>query len=247
KKLQIVISIFLVDYLLKATAASLGCVLMKYLLNKIKSLGNSKEKLIHEVLFFNELCHSCVHQHVAGGEECGNVYCMDRQVKRMQQMLDRSQYSIDLAIFSLSCPEMTDALERALRRGIKLRLIISETDGEESAVLRTLRRCGATIRKPAQSKNLMHHKFCVIDGHERVQQLLRRRLSCDDQVKALIKANSPLVMNGSANWTVGDLYTSYNSVIISSNHKLSTELETEFCRLWQKLKKPKERSSYTIS
>ncbi|XP_034112282.1 mitochondrial cardiolipin hydrolase-like [Drosophila albomicans] len=232
----------LCKYFLNATAASIGWLLIKCVMRKIKLLGTPKEHF-HEVLFFNEMCHSCVHKHMTG-QQCQNVHCIDRQVKRMQQMIDKSKYSIDLAIYSLSTPEMIDALYRALSRGIKLRLIINETCRQEMITLSRLRRCGACVRKPPMTKHLMHHKFCVIDGHKRVQQLLRRR-NCDDS--ELIKSNCPLVMSGSANWTNGDLYTSYNSVIISTNSKLAAELEAEFCRLWRELKNPNERDSYVLS
>ncbi|KAH8388433.1 hypothetical protein KR093_006170, partial [Drosophila rubida] len=212
------------------------------MMRKMRSLGDSEEN-IDDVLFFNELCHSCVHKHVAG-LKCNNVHCMDRQVKRMQKMIDRSHYSIDMAIYSLTTPEMIDALQRAQHRGIKLRIIISDTGVVENSVLHNLKQCGASIRKPPMTKNLMHHKFCVIDGHKRVEQLLHRRNSDHSE---LTKLSCPLVMIGSANWSVSDLYTSYNSVIISTNSKLVTELELEFCRLWQILKNPKESSSYSIS
>ena len=77
-------------------------------------------------------------------------------LKRLIETIDTAKSSIDLALFTLSHPSLLDALERAEKRGLCVRVIFDSSGAFRSKQLtrRWIWRGGA----------LMHHKFALFDG-----------------------------------------------------------------------------------
>jgi phosphatidylserine/phosphatidylglycerophosphate/cardiolipin synthase-like enzyme len=104
--------------------------------------------------------------------------------------IDGAQNSVDVAVFALDLPAVTDALMRAHRRGIAVR-IVSDTEGlnvspESARAIERLQEAGVSVSLD-QRDALMHNKFVVID----------------DQ----------LVWAGSANITKSDVYLNNNNML----------------------------------
>lgn len=187
---------------------------------------------IHEVIMFNELSYACVfkhrqHEHAGIQFKCTNEYCSLRHVKRIAEQLDRAQFSIDLAMYSLNTLELVKSLKAALRRGVKVRLIGNKKSIYIDKEMKSLLALGMRLRVP-DSVKLMHHKYCLIDGCDRVTKLLSER-SKDYRPPQTTSVAIP----GSLNWTNAGFGANWENLIITSNTLINSELELEFNRMWR--------------
>ncbi|XP_030244041.1 mitochondrial cardiolipin hydrolase-like, partial [Drosophila navojoa] len=173
-----------------------------------------REAQVHEVLMFNELGFECMLEHRMGIEEgrmyhCQNKYCAQRNIHRIIEQLDKAKYSIDLAMYSMQSIEMTRALKNALLRKVVVRIIVSlQRTSKINRHLLDLIERGAHLRKQ-NSNYFMHHKFCVIDGEERVNHLwsLKKRNYGPETTYSVL-------INGSLNWTDGGIGINWENVVI---------------------------------
>ncbi|XP_034474366.1 mitochondrial cardiolipin hydrolase-like [Drosophila innubila] len=198
--------------------------LIKYVRNKIKY----EKSQIHEVLIFNELGYTCFAAHRLYIKDCNNTHCAQRNIDRIVQLINQAKYSIDLAIFSLSFPEMLNALRQALLRHVKVRIIIHPKTYSLSPDVAILSQKGARIRIACSTRKMMHHKFCVIDGRKRIDNLMQLQVILFEPY-----ITWPVAINGSANWTSSSMGGNYENIIISTNKIIVTKLETEFERMWK--------------
>lgn len=114
--------------------------------------------------------------------------------------IDEAQYSVDIAIYRLDLWSVRDALIRAHRRGVTVRMVI-ESDHILEAEIKDLEAAGIPVvgdrREP-----LMHHKFVVIDGL--------------------------VVWTGSMNFTVSGAYRSNNNLICIRSSRVAQNYTREF-------------------
>lgn len=101
------------------------------------------------------------------------------------EALDAAQHSVDMAIYDLDLDSMRDALLRADRRGVAVRLVV-ESDNLDTPALHDLIAAGIPLVADGRPP-LMHDKFTVIDGRE--------------------------VWTGSMNYTVNDAYFNDNNLV----------------------------------
>lgn len=186
---------------------------------------------IHEVIMFNELSYACVlkhrqHDHDGVTFKCTNVYCSRRHVERIAEQLDRAQFSIDLAMYVLNSFEIVASLKAALKRGVKVRLIGHKKSGPIDEEIKSLVELGMRLRFPDSIK-LMHHKYCLIDGCDRVTKLLSEK---NRQYRS--PRTTSVAICGSLNWTNGGFGANWENFIITSNTLINSELELEFNRMW---------------
>ncbi|MCS7083090.1 MAG: phospholipase D-like domain-containing protein [Bacteroidetes bacterium] len=80
--------------------------------------------------------------------------------------LEAARRSVDIAVFDLDAPRIVEALVRAHRRGVRVRLVLDAENLSDPRMARAVRRLeaeGVPIawdRRPA----FMHHKFAILDG-----------------------------------------------------------------------------------
>ena len=80
--------------------------------------------------------------------------------------LDAARVSIDLAVFDFDIPAMTDALLRAARRGVVVRLVVDSENldtPEVSEQTGRLQRASIAVHFDRREP-FMHDKFIVVDG-----------------------------------------------------------------------------------
>lgn len=80
--------------------------------------------------------------------------------------IDRARSRVDIAVFDFDLPELADALLRAQRRGVAVRLVADSENlltPEVALALGRLERAGATVRVDRREP-FMHNKIAVIDG-----------------------------------------------------------------------------------
>ncbi|MBL8100401.1 MAG: DUF1669 domain-containing protein [Anaerolineales bacterium] len=78
--------------------------------------------------------------------------------------IDSAKLSVDVAIYSLSLNSMRDALIRAHKRGVQVRMVM-ESDNLERADPQRLKEAGIPILGDRR-EGLMHNKFAIIDKSE---------------------------------------------------------------------------------
>ncbi|XP_032590265.1 mitochondrial cardiolipin hydrolase [Drosophila grimshawi] len=196
------------------------------------------QRELHEVFMFNELRYQCLQEHRKHNQAgtkcvCTNEYCVDRLVDQIVQELGRAKYSIDLAMFTLNSVSLERALLAAHRRGVIVRIILNKYSSsyDLSAAISRMITLGVLVRT-VTSRYIMHHKFCVIDGCVRVEQICQRR-------RRSFGPPQPTLINGSLNWTDSGCTSNWESMVISTQPQLVSTFEAEFNRLWNSLEAKK--------
>ncbi|EDW18889.2 uncharacterized protein Dmoj_GI13482 [Drosophila mojavensis] len=188
---------------------------------------------VHEVLMFNELGFECMQEHRKSSENgrlyyCQNKHCAQANIDRIIEQLNKAKYSIDLAMYSVYSVEMTRALKNALLRKVVVRIIVTLQRGDKTnCLLVDLIHHGAHLRNQ-NSHYFMHHKFCVIDGQERVNYLwsLKKRNYGPETTYSVL-------INGSLNWTDTGIGVNWENVVITSHPKMTNVFQSEFDRMWK--------------
>jgi phosphatidylserine/phosphatidylglycerophosphate/cardiolipin synthase-like enzyme len=114
--------------------------------------------------------------------------------------LDRAQRTVDVAIYELDLPVITDALIRARGRGVQVRLV-TDTDSLETPFIQDLRQAHIPVVDD-QRGAIMHDKFIVIDG--------------------------AAVWTGSMNFTENDAYRNNNNFLAIRSAPLAENYTREF-------------------
>lgn len=137
--------------------------------------------------------------------------CFSPEGKCSQLILDYlngATESLDIALYSLTHPEITQVIINAHNRGIKVRLIIDKTQAEiKDATDDQLEQAGIPVKRMRSLKSgLMHHKFAVLDG--------------------------VLLFTGSYNWTRGGDHKNAENLNLLSAEELVKKYQAEFNKLW---------------
>jgi phosphatidylserine/phosphatidylglycerophosphate/cardiolipin synthase-like enzyme len=118
----------------------------------------------------------------------------------LAQAIEASRYSAEVAAYELDLWSVRDALIRAARRGVAVR-VITDSDSLDAEVIGDLRSAGIPVRGD-EREPLMHHKFVVLDRLE--------------------------VWTGSMNFTVSGAYRSDNNLIRVRSAVLAQDYLREF-------------------
>ncbi len=120
-------------------------------------------------------------------------------------LIDRATQRVDVAAYQLNLPTVTDALLRAHRRGVQVRLVTDGEYGDEEMVAR-LRRAGVLVTVRPKDGGIMHNKFVVVDG--------------------------TWVWTGSWNLTENCTYRNNNNAVLIASSHLAENYATEFEELF---------------
>ena len=123
--------------------------------------------------------------------------------------IDRCEHSIDAAVYCITHDDITDALIRASKRGVNIRVIIDKTQslGKWSDDEKLIEASIPVIRRGKAWRGSMHHKFIIGD--------------------------KKAVGTGSFNWTKNaDKYNCENFVIVRMRYVVK-EYTKEFDKLWK--------------
>jgi len=114
--------------------------------------------------------------------------------------MDKARLSLDMAVYSLSLKSIRDALTRAQRRGVQVRVVM-ESDNMDRDIPNSLVADGIQIIGDRR-EGLMHDKFVIIDRAE--------------------------VWTGSMNLTTSGTYDDNNNLIRVRSTKIAENYTTEF-------------------
>ncbi len=118
----------------------------------------------------------------------------------LAEAIDEARYSVDVAIFDLDLWSVRDALLRATRRGVTVRLV-TDTDNIQEPEISALAEAGIPVVGDRRDP-LMHHKFAIVD-----------RLD---------------VWTGSMNFTVSSAYRDNNNLIRLRSTEVAEDYAREF-------------------
>ena len=133
--------------------------------------------------------------------------------KTIQHELNASQISITAAIAWLTDPELFNALVKAARRGVSVRIaLLDDVINRRAALAReSLTAVNGHcywIPETGKAEGSLHHKFCVIDGN--------------------------IVITGSYNWSRRAISADENIIMVSGDSKLAAGYIQAFEALLQK-------------
>jgi len=114
--------------------------------------------------------------------------------------IDNARLTVDAALYDLDLWSIRDALLRAARRGVQVR-IVAESDHLARAEFQALRRAGIPIVGDHRQA-LMHDKFIIIDHYE--------------------------VWTGSMNYTLNGVYRNDNDLVRLRSSRLAADYTAEF-------------------
>jgi phosphatidylserine/phosphatidylglycerophosphate/cardiolipin synthase-like enzyme len=169
----------------------------------------------------------------------------ETHVKRVVELIDSARHSLDIAVYSYGDygdddQRVSDALTRALEKGVAVRFIFQEAqkerscsgDTSSSSCARTdpakVEKLGIDVRYVTKSK-VMHHKFVIVDG----PVCLEGEDCADDPEFWRERAGSATLATGSGNWTssASTIYDE-NMVVLSGVAPLILAFQHEFNTLW---------------
>ncbi len=126
---------------------------------------------------------------------------------RIVRLFEGARRSVDVCVFTITDDRITEAITRAHRRGVALRVI---TDNDKSydagSDIQRLERAGVPVRLDVTAYH-MHHKFALFDGG--------------------------LLLNGSYNWTRSASLNNEENFILTSDPKLVQPFRQLFDQLWK--------------
>ena len=133
--------------------------------------------------------------------------------KTIQHELNASQISITAAIAWLTDPELFNALVKAARRGVSVRIALLDDAINRRAALARESLTAVNghcywIPETGKAEGSLHHKFCVIDGN--------------------------IVITGSYNWSRRAISADENIIMVSGDSKLAAGYIQAFETLLQK-------------
>ncbi len=123
----------------------------------------------------------------------------------LDKSIDEARISIDLAIYSINSYPIRDALIRAKKRGVEVRMVM-ESDNMKDPVPLELKKAGIPIVGDRR-QGLMHNKFMVVDRAE--------------------------VWTGSMNFTVSGIYEDNNNLIRIHSNKVAKDYLVEFDEMFK--------------
>ena len=122
--------------------------------------------------------------------------------------IDKAQQTLDISIYNHSDALITNAINDAYNRGVKVRYITCSST--TSMALNNLDPNIQYIERPSGS-GIMHNKFIVIDADN---------------------SDSCWVISGSTNWTSGQLFDDPNNLIFIQDQSVARTYVLEFNEMW---------------
>ncbi|XP_055914610.1 mitochondrial cardiolipin hydrolase [Eupeodes corollae] len=197
-----------------------------------KLRASQTKREVADVIWINEHTQDCavkggeIPKFFHNGEKCKNMFCYPRNIRKIIQFIDDAKHSIDLSMYIFTSNELAKAIDRAIKRGLQIRIISDqEMCFSSGSRITDLTQSGVPVRFPNASNMLMHHKFCILDGPVRLNTLSKIK-------KSTMQPTQGILFTGSLNWTHQGFNANFENMIITSNVNLIDKFEKEFERMW---------------
>lgn len=132
-----------------------------YIYSHLKRKLDDSEN-VYDVYWTNNLSQNCNCNVRKQENSCNNNYCYVRTVNRIISLIDNSKVSIDLAMYILTSHDLTNAILRARKRGVRVRIIVDKNMVHStSSKIIELDANGKETRFFSRHRKILHHKQCV--------------------------------------------------------------------------------------
>ncbi len=147
-------------------------------------------------------------------------------------LFDSAHHSINVAMYIMTCGYLVNALIRAKERGVVVRLITEKSmQGSSQAQLNSMRNNGVLVR--IETRNMMHHKFCLIDVPDPRNVLNNQPLTVNEDAFKI--PDNGLLITGSLNYTMEAFTSNHENIVVSSNKNHTVSYTDHFFALWDEL------------
>jgi phosphatidylserine/phosphatidylglycerophosphate/cardiolipin synthase-like enzyme len=134
----------------------------------------------------------------------------------IERLIGQATTSVDAALYRFNNPRLKRALGDAIRRGVRVRLVLDRNKYEESRTTQELfagRRIPLRLLYGRQGPGTkMHHKFAILDGRK--------------------------VLSGSYNWTLESEEQNYEGLLALCEPEQVNIFQREFEALWAEASPP---------
>ena len=133
----------------------------------------------------------------------------DDCVAALRELFGGARRGADICVFTITDDRVSDAILRAHRRGLRVRIISDDDKSHDlGSDVDRLARAGVPVRVD-RTPHHMHHKYAVFDGH--------------------------IAATGSYNWTRSAAEHNAENLVISDDPRLVEAYEQAFDRMWDRL------------
>jgi phosphatidylserine/phosphatidylglycerophosphate/cardiolipin synthase-like enzyme len=127
--------------------------------------------------------------------------------KELTRLIKAAKADIAVAAYAFSSKYLGNALSAALKRGVKIRIILDGENAQKAySIDEWLTAAGIEVRFIEVKGDSLHHKFMIIDGK--------------------------ILMTGSYNFTNESEFRNHEAAIFTNNKPLIQSFAAEFDRLW---------------
>lgn len=132
-------------------------------------------------------------------------------VQELLRQLEAAQKSADICVFTITDDRITEAILRAHRRGIEVRVVTDDDKAHDlGSDIHRLSMEGVPCKMDIGNTAHMHHKFAIFDG--------------------------TMLVNGSFNWTRSASEQNQENLITTDDDVLVSAFQERFEELWERLK-----------
>jgi phosphatidylserine/phosphatidylglycerophosphate/cardiolipin synthase-like enzyme len=122
--------------------------------------------------------------------------------KAIVDLFDQAKNTVHVAIYSLTEPNIVDAIIRANNRGVNVEIItdaIQSKNATQAYMIRKLTQSGVNVRVATRQKSLMHNKVAIFD--------------------------SQTICTGSFNWSINAEENNDENLLVVDGHDLANDYE----------------------
>jgi phosphatidylserine/phosphatidylglycerophosphate/cardiolipin synthase-like enzyme len=122
--------------------------------------------------------------------------------KAIIDLFDQAKSTVHVAIYSLTEPNIVDAMIRANSRGVKVEIVADATESKsvtQARMIKKLTQSGVNVRVAIRQKSLMHNKVAIFDNQT--------------------------ICTGSFNWTVNAEKNNDENLLIVDGQDLASDYE----------------------
>lgn len=148
-------------------------------------------------------CCNCANTYNA---DCSNADCTYVKTTEIAHRLQNATKSIDICVFAISNEQIAFAVIAAHKRGVLVRIVVSNCVLMNGKEIKLFRSCGIEFKYQNDGKTFMHNKFCLID--------------------------STWLIHCSMNWTRQATEKNWESFLITDSPCLISEYSNAFEHIW---------------
>eukprot|EP00192_Tetraselmis_astigmatica_P015227 CAMPEP_0117654954 /NCGR_PEP_ID=MMETSP0804-20121206/4023_1 /TAXON_ID=1074897 /ORGANISM="Tetraselmis astigmatica, Strain CCMP880" /LENGTH=182 /DNA_ID=CAMNT_0005461277 /DNA_START=237 /DNA_END=782 /DNA_ORIENTATION=+ len=171
--------------------------------------GNSEEVEVLECLWFPDTQMPC--RNYASRGACSRRNCtyahIPTSLSRFLKYFEKTKSTLEIAVYTITCNEIAEAVNNCHRRGVKVRIITDDQQiNSTGSDIKSLHAKGIPVRHDGSQQYHMHHKFAVFD--------------------------CALVATGSFNWTRQAVLHNQENIVVLKGADVAKQYQSEFDKMW---------------